>query len=48
MARGEEFDSGMESQENSASNEITPEKKREIEDNYEDEVIILFIFKYIY
>lgn len=38
MAPGEEFDSGMESQDNSASKEITPEKKAEIESNYEDEV----------
>lgn len=37
MAPGEEFDSGMESQEGSAK-DVTPEKKPEIEDNYEDEV----------
>lgn len=41
MAPGEDFDSGMESQDNSASKEITPEKKAEIEDNYEEEVIRL-------
>lgn len=38
MAPGEDFDSGMESQDNSASKEITPEKKPEIDTSYDDEV----------
>lgn len=38
MAPTEDFDSGMESQEGSAKN-VSPEKKHEIEDNYDDEVI---------
>lgn len=37
MASGEDFDSGMESQEGSAK-DVTPEKKLEIEGDVEDEV----------
>lgn len=51
MAAGEEFDSGMESQEGSISNSTkdrTPEKKPEIESDLDDEVFILELCKLLF
>ena len=49
MAAGEQFDSGMESQEGSISNSTkdrSPEKKLEIENDFDDEVSVSELYKF--